>query len=1452
MATSRLFKEIGDATDRMNASLKALVTTAEKAGTGIEKVEASGRVFLDTIQKTIRPADELNQKLVLLEKAGVNYRDTVRLMGDQAIRAADAQRQFGGTVPKLVAEMEAFAKSAQASKFSFEGLGKSIQDFAAHPLEAAKAGMVSLLATLGPTTVGIGAMAAAGVAAVEGIGQLAEHLSDNAIELRNHAAAAGMTTQNYQALQRVGVETGVGMESLARMIGMLDRQMATGTKLDFVAVLNALRQSAGEGAADISKGLIPLLDDLGKRLAAIHDPGLKAELMNAAFNRRLQEMGILATITAGNLQELTEAVKRSGAAWGEDTQQNLIRIHDNLAETGREWQALKFKAVDYFATIAKYATASLPAIINLLDPFKDYEWLMKGIRELQPLAPLRPMPAHQVNAPLPQEGPPVPSERNVLAWQKEQLELAKLIHDGITQNRDLLLQLAEAQAKYEEAVAQKDVVSAQRWGKEYDRIKKTVEAIKELPKVWEQYQRAMREVRDIGAFRVDERVEGLFPSALPAQITLPGLGVTVPTQWTIPTDEISRKGRAALMPSESEVDSAIKTFVNKWKAALGELDTVERQIGRYMTQSKLEELKYQQQIVATVIPLNEREREQIEIQKVHLEFAIRAEETRTKYAQMRAELEDKISKLPYSTLRTKALDDLAKLGPAMNAELERLSALELAETVKVHRQEYLRMVDTVKDGAGKVFDAIAARGKGAFTNLMDWIEGVFLTRLRVMFQNLMSILFLRNETGQSFFARLMEGVLPRFMQQPAGLAAAAAAGAFSVPGFGMSIPAGGLGAAGVSQMFQGLGITGGPLTLAQIQALSQFGRMSQLPAYASIGAAGTMGLSGIAGMLLPAGMGAFLGSQFPGNAYVKGAAATGLGLAGLAGGVAMATGAPLSMMLGSMFTNPWTAVIGGGVMGTIALIKAIQGKNAWTAGAPEAMRDFGVNLSPQQFQQFATGIGLSESQTYGIRKPLESSPLFLTQVLWPLAQAQGRTQEFLTKLEKVATAPGQVTNFRQAFELGNATGDWSKLNQQFVDAFKNCSALSAIIPDFASKLAAAGTAGKSAFEIAAEPIKNLISSINDSIKPLETMYDKFLNAGEITEDLRKKVTELGGDLAKFEAASKLIQINSEWETLVKHFWDTGEILPRLGELFTQFGGDLASFTANAAQLETLKESLGGINDLMSGLQGLLDSPIRDVLSGKWTAATAAGLQALNIDPSKLMGVSNLIGWESGWDKAVQDFFTGMKYTWSESMKRYVQVPLGLVPGGTIEQAIRQYGGQAGLTALDNYAKGFNTITPALLQSVKTAMDADYQAKIKSALDYLGTLQRTTNDKITALTTKITDQLRVVQNAIVDALNTAKSEVVTELQKMLVELQRISGSTSPAGTTTAPEENPGGSTFPNNQSGGDTVPGAGQQGVTVVNHYHNPIITGASSLADLTHRGLVELKRRGINILNPGY
>jgi len=204
------------------------------------------------------------------------------------------------------------------------------------------------------------------------------------------------------------------------------------------------------------------------------------------------------------------------------------------------------------------------------------------------------------------------------------------------------------------------------------------------------------------------------------------------------------------------------------------VDTLEA-IAKATTKDTLEQLRLRQEMVDTMIPLNEMERRKMDVEKVHLEFALRMEEARVKYAQARADIESKIANLPAlppgeaDWMRERLIAELEKLHFALGKELAELGTLEALNVLKVQREHYLRMINTVREGAGEVFDAIASRGKNAFGNLLDWIEAVFLSRLRMLFQNFTELLFTpgtQGQGGQKWFERLFENVLPRFISAP--------------------------------------------------------------------------------------------------------------------------------------------------------------------------------------------------------------------------------------------------------------------------------------------------------------------------------------------------------------------------------------------------------------------------------------------------------------------------------------------------------------------------------------------------------------------------------------------------------------------------------------------------------------------------------------------------------------
>ena len=602
---------------------------------------------------------------------------------------------------------------------------------------------------------------------------------------------------------------------------------------------------------------------------------------------------------------------------------------------------------------------------------------------------------------------------------------------------------------------------------------------------------------------------------------------------------------------------------------------------------------------------------------------------------------------------------------------------------------------------------------------------------------------------------------------------------------------------------------------------------------------GIFGVGGTAGSLIQGGLMAGGTAAFLDSFSQKGVR----GWAEAIGG-----GAAIGAAIGSVVPVIGTAIgaaigaaAGALAKGIQSLVTAIKGKNAYQAGAMELGRDFGgISMSPDDFKKWLEGVGISESQAYPIRKDIESSSKFLAEVAGPLAAAQGKTQEFLKSLEAVKTAWGTF-DFRKQYELGELTGDWTALDEAFKAAFKDSQALNQNVPDWESKLTMLGDATKktagefqnlykqfeetktvsdefadflkknadaldeaakssSAFadELALarkaleikpllDGLKSLRDGISGMVPAVETMYDRFLKTGDITDEFAAKITELGGDIAKFTEVSGLVKLNSYFAEMVQHFRDTGEILPDLRDLFQQFGGDLSALD-KAADLPGLKSSLGFIQQLSDELTSFLpeQTAIQKLMSGTMDQSVIDALTGAGIAPESLTKITGLLKMETGWDDAVKQFQQSGK----------------LLQGGLLEQALLQYGGSAGQTAVSRYGQGFNTVTDQLLAGTKAAMDAAFRTERTGMLDILKQAAGDITKQVGDITKPIEDQFTVVSTNIQTAFQAAAAAAIAELDKILAKIEEIKTATK---DIVPVPETPGGETVPEEPGSGETIP-----------------------------------------------
>jgi len=1318
MPVSRLFVEVTGQIDRMNQSLREAMTAADQAGI---KVTGAGKSMIATFDQALNPTKALAEQVKLLETVGKSSADIWTVYGEKLKAAADAAAKNKQSVDPLVQSLINQNKAVEGSRGGFESLGASIQNFAQNPVQAAKAGVTGLLEGLGPTAVGIGAVGGAAIAAGLAIFEFTKHAAEAAEQIKNLSYATGMSTEQVQALQRLGEERGLG--DLTATVEKLNVQLGKGQGGDFTEAILRMNIAIKQGGdavyyiEEMRKHYRALADQIGETAAA--------QQMAADVGRRL--VAILGPLlmseesVTGQLKEIGS----SGAVMSDDLVKKLAELHRKIEEHGRSWEMVKNKAVlywdmliekitDFHAHERMYAAAMNQGVTT-------GPQLFSGITT-----------GPQLSAP----------SGNELVRRQNEMAAADAIAAGTKEDLiGLTVQLNELERQYNDI--KKDAKGLQFDAQALDNLARRIASTKEL----------IKESQDADKYWVEQSKK-----AEEAQKRIKELN----QETAKILQNLERKSHAALLPSGQEIDAYLKKFDEGVVKQLNDYQAVEDQLQRVMTSAGEEHLRIEKEISDTVVPRNESEKETIAVQKIEIAAQLQADAIRLKYAQLRYELEEKLSKLtPGSTLYEGAVEDMKKLSAAMDQALQDSSDLASAKITKVHQEAYNKMVDSVKQGAGQVFDAILARGKGAFQSLSDWIEGFFMTRLKVLFEN------------------LIVGIMGGFRQGFAGLLA----------GFTPGIGGGGTGGFSLGGVLGGLG----GAAMAGIPSLGLMGATSS-------------------------------------NLYLKGLGFTGLGITGGAVATSLITGMGISTapeFLMAALTNPWTAAIAGGVLGTIALVKGLQGKNAYQAGAPEMMRDLGVSVSTDTMKQIYGNLGLSESQAYGIRKDIEISPVVLQQ-MGALAQQQGTYDTFLKKLQAVQTSWGPF-DFSKAFQLGQTTGDWSELNKEFEDAFEHSQKLAEIMPDWKQKLEAVSTAATDAagnVDPLTQALTDFRDAINGSITPVETMYDTFLKTGEITEELKKQIEDLGGSV---EDLQKLSDMN--------------------------------------LQLTGLQQSLSFIDSLTSSIKGLAPEldPINQLLSGQIGPELVSALTAAGLDPAKFTDLAGMIGLEKNWSNIAK--------------------PFGALTD-QLRDALLKYGGEEGKLAVERYGQGFNTITQSLLDKTKAAMDQAYQQTVQDALKYLGDQAKETSDKISKL---------------IEAIDRTKSDIVSVLDGILGALTKggTSSPTTPVGASNSdawaayyaavqawqaqlqqildqggpwlaqewenqnpppqpPAADTGGLIYAHDgeavldrQQTSNLLRGQGQ-GITVNMSFPGAIITGVSSAADFVRQCLVELKRRGVKIENPGY
>ncbi len=316
-------------------------------------------------------------------------------------------------------------------------------------------------------------------------------------------------------------------------------------------------------------------------------------------------------------------------------------------------------------------------------------------------------------------------------------------------------------------------------------------------------------------------------------------------------------------------------------------------------------------------------------------------------------------------LRTAAEADLGKLAEKEQQELEKAGQVFSNDVLKVHREEYQKMIAQVRDGAGQIFDILTSIGKDKFQSLMDWLKGSWMSGLKTMFQNFFEQVFTGFQKG---FSGIFSGIIPGGPGSSSGGfgtgAIAGIPGAMSMAGasgsYGSSITPqfqpGSVyksGGGGTYAMDYWASLNGGSFVVPQSQSKSS-------SMWGSLLGSGGKGMD--RGTFFGGGDNGFFGSK--GSPGFLGSGTGGIGGKGVGGALGgMMMGGGMAMFMDSLTRGPGVgsflegigggALAGFGVAGPIGalvgaiggltsgLVSAFTGKNAYQAGSMEVSRDFG-------------------------------------------------------------------------------------------------------------------------------------------------------------------------------------------------------------------------------------------------------------------------------------------------------------------------------------------------------------------------------------------------------------------------------------------------------------------------------------------------------------------------------
>jgi len=198
-----------------------------------------------------------------------------------------------------------------------------------------------------------------GIEALKGIANLTDKFGNFALDLRNAAAAAGLTTDEFQKLSYAAAQSGVSQESMANTLKSLNKRLQDARLGSEQAALAFAYAGIPAEQLGTYRNAEEALYAVGKSLNSIQDPIKRASSAQELLGE--QGMRLLASMaaTSGGLSELSHSAEASAATIGGKNLDAMIQAEQAL--TGLRSQATAL-AQNLAASLAPALTAGMKAL----------------------------------------------------------------------------------------------------------------------------------------------------------------------------------------------------------------------------------------------------------------------------------------------------------------------------------------------------------------------------------------------------------------------------------------------------------------------------------------------------------------------------------------------------------------------------------------------------------------------------------------------------------------------------------------------------------------------------------------------------------------------------------------------------------------------------------------------------------------------------------------------------------------------------------------------------------------------------------------------------------------------------------------------------------------------------------------------------------------------------------